>query len=88
MPQSDLYHIGLILLALKIWKNPIDPTLPEEEINKQCIDGTPRRLAESLKCPMGDKIAVLLRRTAQYRYPSAMHAWDDFRTLIKQKNFD
>ncbi|MDD5014787.1 MAG: serine/threonine-protein kinase [Atribacterota bacterium] len=87
-PQSDLYHLGLILLSLKMGKPPIDPNLPEEEINKQCLDGIPRKIAESLSCPLGEKISVLLRRRAEHRYPSAMHVWNDLRVLVKNRKFD
>ncbi len=87
-PQSDLYHAGLILLALKLGRPPIDPAKNFEEIQKLCIDGYPRKLAEELRCPLGDKIAVLLRRRAEYRHTSAVDAWNDFRSLLKEKYFD
>lgn len=88
VPQSDLYHLGLILLALKIRKYPIDPKLTKDEINKLCNDGVPRQMAESLGCPLGDKIAVLLRRRVEFRYNSAMDAWNDLRTLARARQFD
>lgn len=88
IPQSDLYHLGLILLALKTGKHPIDPVLTKDEINKLCNDGIPRQMAESLRCPLGDKISVLLRRRAEFRYNSAMDAWSDLRVLINNKRFD
>ncbi len=88
IPQSDLYHLGLILLALKTGKYPIDPVLSRDEINKLCNDGVPRKIAESLSCPLGDKIAVLLRRRAEFRYGSAMDAWNDLRGLVKNRSFD
>jgi serine/threonine protein kinase len=88
VPQSDLYHLGLILLALKTGKRPIAPWLSKEEINKFCNDGIPRQIAESLQSPLGDKIAVLLRRRVEFRYSSAMDAWKDFRLLLKTKQFD
>jgi len=87
-PQSDLYHAGLILLSLKLGKPPIDPNKNFEEIQKLCVDGYPKKLAQELHCHLGDKIAVLLRRRAEYRYSSAIDAWNDFRTLLPAKYFD
>lgn len=86
--QSDLYHLGLILLALKLGNHPIDPSLPKEEIVRLCLEGVPRQKAESLKSPLGDKIAVLLRRRVEHRYASAMDAWNDSRGLVVNKKFD
>ncbi len=86
--QSDLYHVGLILLSLKTGKPPIDPKLDFTEIQKLCLDGYPRKLAEGLTCPLGDKIAVLLRRRSEYRHNTAVDAWNDFRVLLETKNFD
>ena len=88
IPQSDLYHLGLILLALKIGKPWIDPSSSGEDITKSCNDGMPRQLAESLHCPLGDKISILLRRRAEFRYQSAMDAWNDFRSLAKNRSFN
>lgn len=87
-PQSDLYHVGLILLSLRLGKPPIDPKTNFDEIQKLCLDGYPRKLAKDLNCPLGDKITVLLRRRSEYRYNSALDAWNDFRTLLKNKYFD
>lgn len=87
-PQSDLYHVGLILLALKLGKESIPSNLPFEKIQEQVENGIPRTLAESLGDPLGNRIAVLLRRRAEYRYTSAINAWDDFRKLLSIKNFD
>lgn len=86
--QSDLYHVGLILLALKLGKPPIDSSKSFDEIQRLCIEGYPRTLAEGLHCPLGDKIAILLRRRAEYRYLSTVDAWIDFRTLAKNRMFD
>jgi len=41
----------------------------------------PRLKAEALGTPIGDVIAVLLRRTEQYRYTSPAQVWDDLRRL-------
>ena len=69
-------------------KLPINPNVDFDEIQKLCIEGYPRKLAESLDCPLGDKIAILLRRRVEYRYSSAIDAWNDFRTLLENKCFD
>ncbi|MBL7130893.1 MAG: serine/threonine protein kinase [Candidatus Omnitrophica bacterium] len=88
IPQSDLYHVGLILLSLKLGQPPIDPKTEFKEIQRLCLEGHPRKLTESLNCPLGDKIAVLLRRRAEYRYRSAIDAWNDFRSLLDTRHFD
>lgn len=88
VPQSDLYHIGLILLALKLGKPPIALGTSFEEIQRLCAEGHPRKIAESLKSPLGNKIAILLRRRVEYRYSTAMDAWNDFRQLLSIKHFD
>lgn len=88
VPQSDFYHLGLILLALKTGRLSIDPSLSGDNINKLCNDGIPRQMAESLHCPLGDKIAILLRRRVEFRYASAIDAWNDLRTLVRARQFD
>jgi serine/threonine-protein kinase len=86
--QSDLYHLGLILYALVRGQHAIDPNLPDEEISRQAIDGVPRARAEQLGTPLGTVIAKLLRRRGQYRYGSAVDAWNDFRKLLPAREFD
>jgi serine/threonine protein kinase len=86
--QSDLYHLGLILYALVRGEHAIDPRLPDAEISRLALDGVPRTRAEELGTPLGAAIAKLLRRRHQYRYASALDAWNDFRRLLPVRQFD
>jgi serine/threonine-protein kinase len=86
--QSDLYHLGLILYALVRGQHAIDPTLPDQEISRLVLEGVPRARAEGLGTPIGKAIAKLLRRRHQYRYGSALDAWNDFRMLLPARQFD
>jgi serine/threonine-protein kinase len=86
--QSDLYHVGLILYALVTGHHAIDPTLPDEEVSRLVIAGVPRVRAEELQTPLGNAIAKLLRRRHEYRYHSALDAWNSFRPLLATRNFD
>lgn len=88
MPQSDLYHIGLILLSLKLGWPPINPQTNFEEIQRLCCDGYPKEVALKLNSDLGNKIAKLLRRRFEYRYNTALDAWDDFRSLLAYKSFN
>ena len=66
--RSDLYHIGLILLYVYTgW-------LPNVNID-DVKAGIPRQKAEQIGTPLGDFIAVLLRRSNEYRFHSAIDAW-------------
>ena len=86
--QSDLYHVGLILYALVTGHHVIDPTLPDAEVSRLVLSGVPRLKAEELRTPIGQAIAKLLRRRHQYRYHSALDAWNDFRPLLATRRFD
>ncbi|HEY3351955.1 MAG TPA: serine/threonine-protein kinase [Polyangia bacterium] len=86
--QSDLYHLGLILYALVRGLHAIDPNLPDAEISRQAVEGVPRARAEALGTPIGKAIAKLLRRRGQYRYGSALDAWNDIRMLLPARQFD
>jgi len=86
-PQSDLYHLGLILYALVTGQHAIDPALPDHEVSRLVLEGVPRQKAEALGTPLGQAIAKLLRRRQQYRYQSALEAWNDFRPLFPARRF-
>ena len=86
--QSDLYHLGLILYALVRGQHAVDPNLPDAEISRQVLQGVPRARAEALGTPLGKAIAKLLRRRHQYRYGSALDAWNDLRLLLPARAFD
>lgn len=72
--RSDLYHLGLILLYLYTgWL----PSINIEDVK----DGIPRQRAKLIGNPLGDFIAVLLRRSNEYRFTSAIDAWDALKTI-------
>jgi serine/threonine-protein kinase len=77
--RSDLYHLGLILLYALTGSLPFDETMPKDQIAKLIQDGVPRRQAEALGTPIGQFIAVLLRRRDEYRYKNALEAWNALR---------
>jgi serine/threonine-protein kinase len=86
--QSDLYHLGLLLYALVTGCHAVDPTLPDEEVSRLVLSGVPRARAEELGTPLGKAVAKLLRRRHQYRYVSALDAWNDLRLLLPSRQFD
>lgn len=79
--QSDLYHLGLVLLYSLVGKLPFDENLDAKERKKMIIDGIPRKEAEKIKTPLGNFIAILLRRHHEYRYKNAIDAWNALKTI-------
>jgi serine/threonine protein kinase len=78
-PQSDLYHLGLVLLFCLYGKFPWKK---EEGMSKEFVsEGKPREFAERLNSPMGSFVAKLLRRRLEHRFKSALEAWDELKKL-------
>jgi serine/threonine protein kinase len=75
--RSDLYHLGLILLFALTGRLPLVPTMSHEQIAAAIKAGQPRLQAEAIHTPLGDFIAVLLRRRQQYRFASAADAYSE-----------
>ena len=78
--RSDLYHLGLILLYALTGDLPFKESMPKEEISKMIQDGMPRQMAEGIGTALGTFISVLLRRRNEYRYKSAIEAWNALRS--------
>jgi len=70
--QSDLYHLGLILLYAITGTPPFDNKKSLEDIKKEVLIGEPRKEAEKIKTSLGDFISILLRRRQEYRFKSAI----------------
>lgn len=66
----DVYHVGLMLLALVLHRIP---TFTQEEV----VAGLPRQLAEQSTSRYGQAIAKALRRHTAARTPTAIHLWRD-----------
>lgn len=79
--RSDLYHLGLILLFALRGSLPFSESTPRDELLKMIRDGVPRQTAEAMGTPFGDYIAVLLRRSNDYRFASALEAWNALRSV-------
>ncbi len=79
--QSDLYQLGLLMYQMHTGEYPIDTSLGYDAVVQQIRDGVPRLKAEALGTPIGDVVSVMLRRNEQYRYTSALQAWEDLRRL-------
>lgn len=79
--QSDLYQLGLVLLALLTGRHPI-PLNADISVTKPLIEaGIPRQTAELLIPTFGrtaEIIAMMLRRTPAYRYATAAGVYQDF----------
>lgn len=73
--RSDLYHLGLVLLFALQGTLPLNATMNQVDIDDAVRNGLPRQEAEQLGTALGDFVAVLLRRHAEYRFPSALEAW-------------
>lgn len=87
--QSDLYHLGLVLLYSLTGRLPFDETMDTEQRNQMIIDGVPRQEAEKIGTPLGEFIAILLRRHREYRFKTALEAWDVLKELpTSTKNYD
>lgn len=83
--QSDLYHLGLILLYALTNNLIIDERMDPSSIKKMILDGHPRMIAETINSPVGNFIAVLLRRHQEYRFKTALDAWKILRDSVIQK---
>ena len=75
--QSDLYQVGLALYYCLTGRPAIDKDDgdPEEAI----LSGIARKRARAIKTPLGDCIAVFLRRRSDYRFKAAIEAWERLR---------
>jgi eukaryotic-like serine/threonine-protein kinase len=73
--RSDLYHLGLVLLFALQGSLPLNATMSRTDIENAVRGGIPRQQAEQLGTAIGDFVAILLRRHADYRFPSALEAW-------------
>jgi serine/threonine protein kinase len=80
--QSDLYQIGLAMYfvhqGVEVLSAKDGP--PRDAI----LSGVARERAESLGTPLGDFIAVLLRRRAQYRYQDSQEAIAELTAIAPQ----
>lgn len=72
----DIYHAGLLLLAL------LNKSVPQFT-TQQILDGAPRTMAESLDSPFAGAIARSLRRHVLARTPTALDFW---RELVSAGN--
>jgi serine/threonine-protein kinase len=66
--HTDIYHAGLLLLAVLSGK--VEPFTRD-----QILEGVPRQRAEALGEPFGPAIGVALRRHAKARYASPYLFW-------------
>jgi serine/threonine-protein kinase len=73
--RSDLYHLGLVLLFALQGTLPLNAAMDQIDIDDAVRDGVPRQQAEQLGTAIGDFVAILLRRHADYRFPTALEAW-------------
>lgn len=79
--QSDLYHLGLILLYCLTSELPVNSAMTDQQIAQAINDGIPRQRAESIKTPLGNFISVLLRRRQEYRFKTVLEAWQHLKSL-------
>jgi serine/threonine protein kinase len=79
--QSDLYHLGLVLLYSLVGKLPFDEKMDAEELKKMILDGVPRKEAEKIITPLGNFISILLRRHHEYRFKNAIDAWNALKKI-------
>lgn len=70
--QSDLYQLGLAMYFVHTGAEALGPA--DGPPKYAILSGVARERAESLRTPIGDYIAVLLRRRAEYRYQHALRA--------------
>lgn len=70
----DIYHVGLLLLALLLGKSP---SFTKEEI----VEGRPRQIAEGLSTKYGPVVAKALRRHASARIPTAVQFWREIASV-------
>lgn len=74
--QSDLYHLGLILLYCIKGTLPVNSTMTEQQIMQAINNGIPRQEADSIKTSLGVFVSILLRRRQEYRFKKVLEAWD------------
>jgi len=79
--QSDLYHLGLILLYCLTSDLPVNSSMTDQQIAQTIKDGIPRQRAESIKTPIGGFVSVLLRRRQEYRFKTVLDAWEHLKAL-------
>lgn len=78
--QSDIYQLGLVLLALLTGNYPIAMDASVAETRQMILAGKPRLLAESLVPQHGQLAQILsfmLRRRDAWRYKTALDVWRD-----------
>lgn len=71
--QSDLYQLGLALYYSLTGSPAIGRSDGEPEA--VILSGIARKRAKALGTPLGDCIAVFLRRKSEYRFKAAIEAW-------------
>ncbi len=71
----DVYQVGLLLLDLM---HGFELRLGQEDL----LSGRPQQIALTYNDPVFDVVAKMLRRHVEYRYQSAMEAWNDLRTAL------
>lgn len=79
--QSDLYQLGLLMYHMHTAESAIDTSGGYEAMVQQIRDGVPRARAAALGTPLGEIIAVMLRRHEQYRFASPAQVWEELRKL-------
>jgi len=71
--QSDIYQLGLVLYHAYAGTPAI--TVADGEVRQAILSGVARQRAEAIGDPVGQWIAVMLRRREEYRFSSALDAW-------------
>jgi len=79
--QSDLYQLGLLMYHMHTAASAIDASKGYDAMLEQIRTGVPRARAEALGTPLGEIIAVMLRRHEQYRFASPAQVWEELRKL-------
>lgn len=83
--QSDIYQLGLVLLASLQGGYCIPLTMNRRDTETQVRDGVPRKEAEKLipvHGKLAEMLAKMLRRRDEYRYSSAAEALAEFRDAL------
>ncbi len=85
--RSDIYQLGLVLLTLLTGRYPIPANATVEETRRMILEGIPRQIAESLINKHGrlaEVLSIMLRRRDDWRYKTAMDAWNDLYNEFEQ----